>query len=62
MATARLMVKVLFTVTRWSKDPLLEFEFHLDLQADSSNNVCSKWRIKTQTEKNKPHKKHTSIA
>ena len=21
---------------------ILEFEFHLDLQADSSNNVCSK--------------------
>ena len=23
-------------------DTILEFEFHLDLQVDSSNNVCSK--------------------
>ena len=41
---------------------LLEFECHLDLQADSSNHVCGKWRMKIQTEKNKPHKKRTSIA
>ena len=41
---------------------LLEFEFHLDIQVDSSNNVCSKWRMKIQTEQNKPHRKHTSIA
>ena len=41
---------------------LLEFECHLDLQADSSNNVCSKWRMNIQTEQNKPHRKHTSIA
>ena len=24
---------------------ILEFEFHLDIQEDSSNNVCRKWRI-----------------
>ena len=41
---------------------LLEFEFHLDLQEDSSNNVCSKWRMMIQTEKNKPRKKRMSIA
>ena len=41
---------------------LLEFEFHLDLQGYSSNNVCSKWRMKIQTEKNKPHMKHMSIS
>ena len=42
-------------------DPILEFEFHLDLQ-DSSNNVCNKWRKKIQTEQNKPQRKWTSIA
>ena len=41
---------------------LLEFEFHLDLQENSSNNVCSKWRMKKQIEQNKPHRKQTSIA
>ena len=41
---------------------VLEFECHLDLQADCSNNVCSKWRMNIQTEQNKPHKKHMSIA
>ena len=41
---------------------ILEFEFHLDLQANSSNNNCSKWRMKMQTEQNKPHRKWTSIA
>ena len=41
---------------------LLEFECHLDLQANSSNNVCNKWRMKIQTEQNKPHRKQTSIA
>ena len=43
-------------------DTILEFEFHLDIQENSSNNVCSKLRMKIQTEKNKPHRKHTSIA
>ena len=41
---------------------MLEFEFHLDIQADSSNKVCSKWIMKIQTEQNKPHRKHMSIA
>ena len=41
---------------------LLEFECYLDLQEDSSNNVCSKWRMNIQIEQNKPHRKHTSIA
>ena len=30
---------------------MLEFEFHLDIQADISNNVCSKWRMMIYTEK-----------
>ena len=41
---------------------ILEFEFHLDIQANSSNNVCIKWRMKIQTQQNKPHRKRTSIA
>ena len=41
---------------------LLEFECHLDIQEYSSNNVCSKWRMKIQTEQNKPHRKQTSFA
>ena len=41
---------------------LLEFECHLHHQEDSSNNVCSKWRMKIQNEQNKPHKKRMSIA
>ena len=41
---------------------LLEFECHLDLQANSSNHVCSKWRMKIQTEQNKPQRKQMSIA
>ena len=41
---------------------LLEFECHLYLQEYSSNNVCKKWRMKIQTEQNKPHRKHASIA
>ena len=41
---------------------LLEFECHLDLQVDSSNNVCNKCRMKIQTEQNKPHRKLMSIA
>ena len=41
---------------------MLEFECHLDIQADSSNNVCSKWTMKIQTKQNKPHRKHMSIA
>ena len=40
----------------------LEFEFHLDLQEGSFNNVCSKWRMKIQTEQNKTHRKWMSIA
>ena len=43
-------------------DTILEFEFHLDIQEDSSNNVCSKWRMKIQTEQNKSHRKQMSIA
>ena len=43
-------------------DTILEFECHLDIQVDSSNNVCSKWRMKIQTEQNKPHRKQMSIA
>ena len=41
--------------------PVFEFECLLDLQADSSNNVCNKWRMKIQTEQNKPHRKQMSI-
>ena len=41
---------------------LLEFECHLHLQEDSSNNVCSKWRMKIQTKQKKPHMNQTSIA
>ena len=41
---------------------ILEFEFHLDLQEDSYNNVCSKWRMAIQTEQKKPHRKQMSIA
>ena len=37
---------------------ILEFECHLDLQEDSSN----RWRIRIQTEQNKPHRNQTSIA
>ena len=43
-------------------DTILEFEFHLDIQEYSSNNVCNKWRMKIQTEQNKLHRKQTSIA
>ena len=43
-------------------DTILEFEFHLYIQANSSNNVCSKWRMKIQIEQNKPHRKRTSDA
>ena len=43
-------------------DTILEFEFRLDIQADSSNKVCSKWRMKIQTGQNKPHMKQISIA
>ena len=42
---------------------LLEFEFHSDIQAESSDNVVAiEWRMNIQTKKNKPHKKRTSIA
>ena len=48
--------------TSWEGfDTILEFEFHLDIQADSSNNVCNKWRMKIQNEQKKPHRKHMSI-
>ena len=40
---------------------LLDLEFHLYIQVDSSNNVCSKRRMKIQIEQNKPHMKMTSI-
>ena len=29
---------------------------------DSSNNVCSKWRMKMQTEQNKPRRKWMSVS
>ena len=41
---------------------ILEFECHLDLPEDSSNNVCSKWRMKIQTEQKRPHRKCMIIA
>ena len=42
---------------------MLEFEFHLDLQAESSDIVAViEWRMNIQTKQNKPHMKHTSIA
>ena len=41
---------------------MLEFEFHLDLQEESSYYVAAiEWRMNIQTKKNKPHRKHTSI-
>ena len=41
---------------------VLELKCHIDLQAYSSNNICSKWRMKIQTEQKKPHRKQMSIA
>ena len=42
---------------------MLEFEFHLDLQEESSKNVAAfEWRIKIQIQQDKPHRKWTSIA
>ena len=42
---------------------LLEFEFHLDLQAKSFDYVAAiEWRMNIQTKQNKPHRKQTSIA
>ena len=42
---------------------MLEFEFHLDLQVESSDNVVAiEWRIKIQIKQDKPHRKWTSIA
>ena len=44
-------------------DTILEFEFHLDLQAESSDYVAAiEWRMNIQTKQNKPHRKQTSIA
>ena len=43
-------------------DTILESTFHLDIQEDSSDNFCSKLRMKIHTEQNKPHRKQTSIA
>ena len=44
-------------------DTMLEFEFHLDIQAQSSDNVAAiEWRMNLQTKKKKPHRKQTSIA
>ena len=37
-------------------------DLHLDLQETSSNNVCSKMRMKIQTEQDKLHRNRTSIA
>ena len=37
---------------------MLEFECHLYIQADSSDYVAAiEWRMKIQTEQNKPHRK-----
>ena len=44
-------------------DTILEFECHLDIQEESSDNVTAiEWRMNIQNKKNKPHRKHTSIA
>ena len=42
---------------------MLEFECHLDIQAESFDYVATiEWRMNIQTKKNKPHRKQTSIA
>ena len=42
---------------------MLEFEFHLDLQVESSDYVAAiEWRMNIQTNKNRPHRKQTSIS
>ena len=42
---------------------MLEFECHLDLWAEISDYVAAiEWRMNIQTNKNKPHRKQTSIA
>ena len=42
---------------------ILEFECHLDLQAESSDYVATiEWRMNIQIKQNKPHMKHKSIA
>ena len=36
---------------------MLEFEFHLDIQAESSDYVVAiEWRMNIQTKQNKPHR------
>ena len=40
--------------TKEDSDTILEFECHLDFQADSPNHVYNKWRMKIQNEQNKP--------
>ena len=42
---------------------MLEFECHLDLQEDSSDNVAAiEWGMKIQIQQDKPQRKWTSIA
>ena len=42
---------------------LLEFEWHLYLQAEISDYVATiEWRMKIQIQQDKPHRKWTSIA
>ena len=42
---------------------MLEFEFHLDIQVESSDYVAAiEWRMNIQTKKNKPHRIQTNIA
>ena len=53
----RLQLEIPFPITEKgeTRGGLLEFECHLDIQAGSSNNVCSKWRMKIKTEKKTNH-------
>ena len=41
---------------------MLELLCHLDIQENSSNNICSKRSMKIQTEQIKPHRKQMCIA
>ena len=42
---------------------MLKFESNLDLQEESSDYIAAiEWRMKIQIQKDKPHKKWTSIA
>ena len=42
---------------------MLEFEFHLDIQEESSDYIAAiEWKMIIQIQQDKPHKKWTSIA